>query len=93
MEGATIRADYLQEEVRRQYKSSAVSGKDRTETYAVDGAAQGKLARTIFAKPRHSVDHSLKQISSHEAASLGSVKNHRKSGIRKRVNMRKAVKV
>jgi len=37
-EGATIRADYLQEEVRRQYKSLAVSGKDRTETYAVDGA-------------------------------------------------------
>jgi hypothetical protein len=82
MEGATIRADYLQEEVRRQYKSSAVSGKRQNRDLRCRWcAAQGNLASTIFAKPRHSVDHSLEQISSHESACLGSVKNHRKSAI------------
>jgi hypothetical protein len=74
MEGATIRADYLQEEVRRQYKSSAVSGKDRTETYAVDGAAQGNLARTIFAKPRHSVGIFFSKYRATKPAARGSVK-------------------
>ena len=49
-EGATIRADYLQEEGRRQNKSSAVSERQNRDLRCRWLVARGNFAGTILAK-------------------------------------------